>query len=417
MENTQTTKKWTVMVYMAGDNSLDPEGVKDLREMKTTGSTDNINVIAQFDRASGHTAKRYYIKQGGTVSDDAVFDLGNINTGDPTRLLDFIKWGVDSFKAQHYLLVLWNHGQGWDDTDIFSEDRFAPFSRYTNKHMRNRLFLPSFKNVLTETRDEHIARAILIDDDSKDFIDNQEMQHVLDEACTYMGRRLDVLGMDACLMSMAEVGYQIRNSTEYTVGSEQTEPGQGWPYDTILRTLSQSPDMSPSDLSSMIVDKYLESFTISDGVTLSACNLSKVNMVATTMKALASALTTSLLYATASDTTASDRIQIVRNQVRYYDVPDNVDLVDLCELMIQANINTEISSASQAVINAVNNYVIREGDLGDTVTNSNGVAIYFPRLSLSPLYKLLDWTRDTGWDTFLTQYLACSRNRQLVGRR
>lgn len=27
-------KSWTVMVYMAGDNNLDPEGVLDLKEME-----------------------------------------------------------------------------------------------------------------------------------------------------------------------------------------------------------------------------------------------------------------------------------------------------------------------------------------------------------------------------------------------
>ena len=46
-------KKWTFMVYMAGDNNLDPNGVKDLQEMKKVGSTDQLNLIAQFDRATG----------------------------------------------------------------------------------------------------------------------------------------------------------------------------------------------------------------------------------------------------------------------------------------------------------------------------------------------------------------------------
>ena len=43
-------KKWTVMVYLAGDNNLDENGVDDLKEMKKVGTTPDINVIAQFDR-------------------------------------------------------------------------------------------------------------------------------------------------------------------------------------------------------------------------------------------------------------------------------------------------------------------------------------------------------------------------------
>ena len=77
-------------------------------------------------------------------------------------------------------------------------------------------------------------RAILLDDDAKDFLDNVEMKNVLAGTATLIGGKLDLLGMDACLMSMAEVGYQIRGSASFTVGSEQTEPGDGWPYDRIL---------------------------------------------------------------------------------------------------------------------------------------------------------------------------------------
>jgi len=72
-------KPWTIMVYMAGDNNLDPDGVKDLKEMKKVGSTNDVNVIAQFDRATGHAAKRYYLRKGGKVTADAVATLGKIN--------------------------------------------------------------------------------------------------------------------------------------------------------------------------------------------------------------------------------------------------------------------------------------------------------------------------------------------------
>ncbi|MEK7810288.1 MAG: clostripain-related cysteine peptidase, partial [Pseudomonadota bacterium] len=106
---------------MAGDNSLDPEGVQDLKEMKKVGSTDKVNIVAQFDRAAGHVARRYYLRIGGIVTGDAVASLGTVNTGDPKFLNDFIRWGVKNYPADHYLLVLWNHGQGWDDTDIYAD--------------------------------------------------------------------------------------------------------------------------------------------------------------------------------------------------------------------------------------------------------------------------------------------------------
>jgi hypothetical protein len=84
---TTQSKLWTFMVYMAGDNNLDPNGVTDLKEMKKTGSTDDVNVIAQFDRTSGKGSKRYFLRKGGTVDADAVATLGKVNTGDPKRLI------------------------------------------------------------------------------------------------------------------------------------------------------------------------------------------------------------------------------------------------------------------------------------------------------------------------------------------
>jgi len=87
-------------------------------------------------------------------------------------------------------------------------------------------------------------------------------------------RKLDLLGMDACLMSMAEVGYQVRSSVELTVGSEQTEPVDGWPYDALLAELARNPAMTGRDLSTMIVTKYVASYR-RDPVTQSACDLTK----------------------------------------------------------------------------------------------------------------------------------------------
>ena len=43
-------------------------------------------------------------------------------------------------------------------------------------------------------------------------------------------------------MNMLEIGYQLRQYAGYSVGSEQTEPGEGWPYDTVLADLDTPED-------------------------------------------------------------------------------------------------------------------------------------------------------------------------------
>ncbi len=123
---TVTTRNWTILVYLAGDNDLDSAGVVDLNEMKSVGSSDKIAVLAQFDRAGNKKATtRYYLNKGTTVAKDAVQTLGETNMGDPKVLEDFVTWGVTNYPADHYLLVLWNHGAGWDDANLYLGDVFS----------------------------------------------------------------------------------------------------------------------------------------------------------------------------------------------------------------------------------------------------------------------------------------------------
>jgi Clostripain family len=56
-----------------------------------------------------------------------------------------------------------------------------------------------------------------------------------------LGRKVDVVGMDACLMTMIEVAYEMRDYALVLVGSEKTEPGPGWPHAAILGVLTARP--------------------------------------------------------------------------------------------------------------------------------------------------------------------------------
>lgn len=406
-----TKKAWTFMVYMAGDNNLDHNGVKDLAEMKAVGSTAEVNIIAQFDRAGkkGQT-KRYYLRKGGTLSADALMQLGETNTGDPQALLDFIGWGIKNYPAERYALVLWNHGQGWDDTDVYADERARSVHRLAHGRIRHAFFFSNVRTALSTAAKGATARAILLDDNAKDFLDNLEMKKVLDSVKKTLKRKLDLIGMDACLMSMAEVAYQMRSSVAYSVGSEQTEPLEGWPYNTILEALAKKPAMSARDLSGLIVDKYLASYKSDEGVTQSACDLAHSNALAAAITALAEVLTNKLGQAT-----LRQAIMQARLQVQTYEVPDNIDLVDFCQLLKKSRgLGADITTACQKVIDACQGgigMVMKTGCKGTAVKNSHGLAIYFPEKTISPLYAKLDFVKNTGWGTFLGQYITATRRR------
>ncbi len=405
-------KKWTVMVYLAGDNNLDHNGVIDLNEMKKTGSTPDINVIAQFDRSGdGEPTRRYFLKKGTSLDADSVQSLGETDSGSPDALLKFIKWSVTGYPADRYLLVLWNHGQGWDDTDIYADERGPGARLVRTNRMRHAFFRSSVvESAKLAVGNGKTARAILLDDNAKDFLDNLEMKKVLKSAKKLIGRKLDIVGMDACLMSMAEVGYQMRESVRYTVGSEQTEPLDGWPYDSILAALSKTPGMTPDILCKTIVKNYIASYKgSSDAVTNSACDLSGAATFAFSVKNLAKALKAGL-----TDGPTRAAISDARNRVQEYEVNDNVDLIDYCGLLAKASVPEVIRNACNNVIAALQSspkMVIASGYYGPEMKGANGVAIYFPTRTASPLYAKLDFSKKTGWGSFLKKYVAVTRSR------
>ena len=51
--------KWTVMVYISGDNNLEDYVVSDIEtELAPTGSSANVQVVALADRAPGYDTSR-----------------------------------------------------------------------------------------------------------------------------------------------------------------------------------------------------------------------------------------------------------------------------------------------------------------------------------------------------------------------
>jgi hypothetical protein len=101
------TRKWTVLVYLAGDNNLDSAGLADLAEMKKVGSSDDLAVVAQFDRVGGRgQTRRYLLRKGTKVADDVVESLGETDMGDPAVLESFLRFGGKKYPAENCMIVI-----------------------------------------------------------------------------------------------------------------------------------------------------------------------------------------------------------------------------------------------------------------------------------------------------------------------
>lgn len=122
------TTKWTLLVYLAANDDLDPFARQAVHDMEHWGSTPDFDVVvfADYRRATGDgKARRGRITKNAnwdpfnTVIVSQFEEVGPVNTGDPSVLSDFIVWGVTNYPAQHYGLVIWGHGSGWKPDFVY----------------------------------------------------------------------------------------------------------------------------------------------------------------------------------------------------------------------------------------------------------------------------------------------------------
>jgi len=209
---------------------------------------------------------------------------------------------------------------------------------------------------------------------------------------------------------MLEVAFQSRRGALVMVGSQETEPGSGWPYHRILGALAANPDMSAQDLGSTTVDAYVAAYDSGpsgQAVTQSALDLTRVDQAAAALDQLAAAL-----IARMGDSPIYLGIGQAQREAQSYNDRDYLDLYDLAALFQKHCASAAIYTAAQRVMDAVQtsgraSLIINSRSLGRAVARSHGVSIYFPVDDrISPFYAGLDMSQATRWDDFLSAYIT-----------
>lgn len=370
-------RKWTVLVYLNADNDLEQFGIEDVNEMELVGSSPEADIVVQMDRIAGYDSsngnwtgcRRMRIINDSDlaiISSPALQDLGAVDMGDWRVLHDFITWGMTTFPAEHYMLVIWNHGAGWRSAKAAA----TPVSPVT--------------------------RGVSYDWTSGTNISIVDLPRALD-----VQPRLDIIAWDASLMQMVEVGYQIRHYGRIMVGSEESPPGSGYAYQTFLASLVASPTMLPDELARQIVVQTLDYYTTLYGysppLTQSAVSLDKMDSVALALDGFARALATAM-------PTYSAQITSARTQAQSYAYPDNKDLYHFAELISQLVPKDNVVQSAGTVMATISDAVFAEAH-GDPRRNSHGLAIFIPSRSNYQYYRLsyeqLELSANVAWDDWL----------------
>jgi len=301
-------KEWTVMVYSAADNNLQESQYHDVDEMERVGSSSKVNLLVQFDHGGDEGAKRYYLHRNKQpqVSSPALETLGDTNMADPQVLSDFIQWGIKNYPAQHYFLIVSDHGRAWKE--LLDDDGH-----------KNSMTVPQFGMALKNSREQ-------------------------------TGVKIDVLGMDACLTGSTEFAYEVKDGADFLVASEETENKEGWPYEKIL---SQIPGATPESLAGGIVEIAREHQSALP--TMSATKLAQMPQVGAEIKKLANAI----INTSDSYRDIKDCFMESKNYGMIYELRD---IYEACQKMVEKKVigDERLKKAAQGVMNALDRAIVNE---------------------------------------------------------
>ncbi|MBI5744553.1 MAG: hypothetical protein HY952_08395 [Elusimicrobia bacterium] len=366
-------KEWTIMVYVNAKNNLEKFGLKDMNEMELVGSGDRHNVVVELGRMAGYDdsdgdwtgARRYLVRRDGdpaAITSPVVRELPGADMGDYKHLVEFGRWAKAAYPAKKYMLIVWNHGSGWD-----------------------------------KGRALNGARGISYDDETGNYINTPQLAQALKE----MGG-VDVYGSDACLMQMAEVVYEIKDHAKYVVGSEETEPGDGYTYDAFLAPLAARPDMTAEELARTAVDAYADHYKAAGKPTTQSYVRTSA---APGFRAASDAFARALMLA--GDKEAA--YQALRG-AQSYATQANKDLYHFAQLAAAGTHNSDVKAKAEALMAFIKDVFVGHNRTTDELESwwnpvnyddSHGIAVYLPAGAAPESYAGLRWAGDSAWDEFL----------------
>src|SRR6266852_4132841 len=286
---------WAVLVYISADDILTNFAVETLKQLKIA-SGGLIVAAAQVDKNGLRPAHRFRFPLKENEEKDSslennlvpipliepniepatvpIEDLRNdpeiLKRGiaEPINLTKFVNWasydGDGKLIAERFCVVAWGHGVEL----LLDEDRLRTSDGKEVRVNRRYLTPANLRKGLEGTR----------------LLKN--------------GKKIDIIGLDACSMSMLELASELQSCADFMVASQEDVPDVSFPYLKILKGLEAAADgkkMEAKEVSKAIADLYHRAYSdyISapgSGVramTLSSLNLNQVKTVTGPLKTLA----------------------------------------------------------------------------------------------------------------------------------
>jgi hypothetical protein len=381
---------WTLLVFLNGDNNLDSFGPVNLEQMEKIGSTAQVNVVVQWASLANKKAQRLLVQKStdpSSVTSPILQDLGQVDMGDYRNLTDFITWGAAKFPAKHYFVDVWNHGSGWHMSEMSA-------------------LSPELAHQFGIVHPMDIS----FDDTSGNAITTKQLGQALADASKAIGQKIDLYASDACMMAMAEVANELVGTVNVFGGSQETEPGAGWPYDTFLARFTAAPESSALDISKMLTEEYTKSYqggtNGTQEVTYSTIDLSKQAAFNAAVAKLAANLEK-------LDPTATSLVLKAAQATQVFAYSDYADLGDFIGNLQAAKIVGADETVFSDVKSALADYVVLSKNTSG-YAKAQGISIWLPASqsaysAYADHYKDMSFDTATGWGAALAHIVGSAK--------
>ncbi len=376
----QIESSWHFMLYLAGDNNLSYDMLAAVRRLERISYLNNVTVTVLLDQGGAGGTWLYEIQPGGVYTDGVNrWYLGELNMGDPNTLSNYLTRVMTDVHADYTYLAIANHGRG--------------------------------------------IQGIAWDGDAGgDYLELPELSTALSQGTDGGRHKIDVLHLDACLMSMIEVGYELSPYADYMVASENL----GWAffgYDRYVQALSPY-TQHPPDVAMQVAKIYHHALQRVP-YTVSVMDLRAFPALTAKVDILAQALLDNLASERSALALALADVQRLDTQDYGKITPEDefVDLRHLAELLAQLSSNEDVRQAAgdvasalalpaTGVISPVLLYEAHSSWIDYDLSHANGLAIYFPPSPYGWDYSSYvtgdasAFTRDTLWDELLVAHVG-----------
>lgn len=240
---------YTILLYGCGGGDLDEFLLFNLQQIDGMGYNEKVKFtgLVKFSKLYQIDVKRqgtrlFNMTPGGMESSQ-VADI-SFRLKDPQNLANFIVDAQKRMPAKKYIIIFWNHGNS------FNKDDNLVLDSYTTG-----------------------TRSLLYDDNTDEKMSIFEIEEAMKRAENLGAQKLSLVYWDVCLMNMIENIYQIKDHTNYVMGSGHLTPGLGGNYPELINALSNNETLE--DALREYVPVVLQMWRLTEGY--DAIDLSVIN--------------------------------------------------------------------------------------------------------------------------------------------